>query len=420
MAPDSSHGSLRRRSGRTYNGPVTDQPPSSDPPEVPLGDVLGDVPLLREIQRVLLASTGPINWELARQVGIAIASWGQEDPAPSEEDRRGLAETVRAAELSVADFTGLAPPVDVADVEAFRRAQWVEANVRGLKELIDPVATRLSAALRESQREAQSPEAITPAGPGEMLELLMHRMMPLVLGAQVGTALGYLGQRVLGQYDLAVPRPTGSLYFVIPNIARFENDWSLPPMEFRAWVSLHEVTHRFEFARPWVRDHFLGLIRDLVEHAELDLSGLEHRLEGLDISNPDALTEAFEGVGNLFGQAATGEQRLRVARVQAFLAAAEGYGDHVMEAVGQRMLSEYTRIDEALRRHREGRPADRALERLLGLEMKMEQYRLGKEFCARVATLTDQPTLARMWQSAEALPSMPELEEPTLWLARMT
>jgi coenzyme F420 biosynthesis associated uncharacterized protein len=253
-----------------------------------------------------------------------------------------------------------------------------------------------------------------------MLEMLLQPMVPLLLGAQVGAVLGYLGQRVLGQYDLAVPRPGGGLYFVIPNIARFEKDWALPPIEFRAWVALHEVTHRFEFARPWVREHFLGLVRDLVEHAELDLSGLERRLEGLDLSNPDALAEAFEGVGDLFGQSATGEQRLRIARVQAFMAAAEGYGDHVMEAVGRRMLSEFTRIEEALRRHREGRHADRALERLLGLEMKMEQYRLGKEFCARVSSLTDEAMLARMWQSADALPSMPELEEPTLWLARTT
>ena len=30
------------------------------------GDPLNDVPLFREIQRVLLSSPGPINWELAR------------------------------------------------------------------------------------------------------------------------------------------------------------------------------------------------------------------------------------------------------------------------------------------------------------------------------------------------------------------
>jgi uncharacterized protein (DUF2342 family) len=36
-----------------------------------------------------------------------------------------------------------------------------------------------------------------------------------------------------------------------------------------------------------------------------------------------------------------------------------------------------------------------------------------------VAEATDETTLARMWESADALPSMPELEEPRLWLARI-
>jgi coenzyme F420 biosynthesis associated uncharacterized protein len=386
------------------------EPGEDEPPQIPLGDVLSDVPLFREIQRVLLSGTGPVNWELARQVGIAMASWGDDDPAPTEDDRRGLADTVRAAELAVANFTGLAAPTDVAPVEAFRRAQWVEANIHGLRELIDPVAARLARVMGEAQGQPESMD---------MMQALMERMAPLLMGAQVGAALGYLGQRVLGQFDLAVPRPSGSLYFVIPNIAKFEQEWSLPPVEFRAWVALHEVTHRFEFARPWVRGHFLALVKDLVEHAELDVAGLERRLEGMDLSNPEAMSGAFEDMGNLFGQASTPEQRLRIARVQAFMAAAEGYGDHVMEGLGRTMLPSFTRIEEALRRYRDGRHADQALEQLLGLEMKSEQYRLGKEFCARVVELTDQTVLARMWDDVESLPSMPELEEPMLWLARM-
>jgi len=390
---------------------------SGEPPEIPLGDVLGDVPLFREIQRVLLSSTGPINWELARQVGIAMASWGTDDPPPSEQDRLGLASTVRAAELAVADFTLLPSPTDLAPVEAFRRALWVEANKASLRSLLEPMAQKVTSAMAEAQGTTLPIQMPGPSN--EVLDMLMQKMVPLLLGAQVGTVLGYLGQRVLGQFDLAVPRPAGSLYFVIPNIARFERDWSLEPREFRAWVALHEVTHQFEFAQPWVREHFLHLVSDLIEHAHIDLAGLEQRLEGMDLSSPDALTEAFEGMGNLFGEAGDDEQRLRVARVQAFMAAAEGYGDHVMERVGQRMLPSFTRIEEAVKRFREGHAADRALEQLLGLEMKMEQYRLGREFCAKVAELTDEATLSRVWGSADSLPSMPELEEPTLWLSRM-
>jgi putative hydrolase len=393
---------------------------SNEPNEVPFGDMLNDVPLLREIQRVILSSSGPVNWELARQIGIAVASWGLDDAPPTEQDRRGLEETVRAAELAVADFTGIPAPTDVARVEAYRRAQWVEANVRSLREILEQVGGKLTGML-ESQLSGGG-EAGFPAPPeaagGELLAGLMQRVVPLLLGAHMGQALGYLGQRVLGQFDLAVPREPGALYFVIPNIEQFEKEWSLSPMEFRAWVALHEVTHRFEFARPWVRPHFIALVKDLVDNAEIDLSGLEQRLEGLDLGNPDALPQAFEGVTNLFGQSSDPEQRLRVARVQAFMAAAEGYGDHVMEQVAKTMLPTFPQIQEALRRFREGRYGDQALERLIGLEMKAEQYRVGKAFCDRVAELTDEATLGRMWESAESLPSMPELEEPSLWLAR--
>jgi putative hydrolase len=161
------------------------------------------------------------------------------------------------------------------------------------------------------------------------------------------------------------------------------------------------------------------LVRDLVEHAEIDLSSLQQRLESMDLSDPGALSEGMEGVGNLFGEASSSEQRLRIARVQAFVLTAEGYADHVTETVGRTMLSEFGKIDEAVRRFREGRPGDQALEQLLGLQMTDEQHRLGRAFCDTVAEQTAEATLSRMWGSADSLPSMPELEEPTLWLARM-
>jgi uncharacterized protein (DUF2342 family) len=50
--------------------------------------------------------------------------------------------------------------------------------------------------------------------------------------------------------------------------------------------------------------------------------------------------------------------------------------------------------------------------------MKREQYDAGHRFCETVVELTDEATLTRMWDSAESLPSLPEVHEPRLWLAR--
>ena len=388
--------------------------PEEQPFGVPPGDVWNDVPLFREIQRVLMSSSGPVNWELARQVGIASASWGTEDPAPSEEDRRGFDEAVRVAELQVAGFTGLEAPSDIPKVEAVRRGQWVQANIEGLRALLEPAAAKIGDAIATAQRDAVPEQA--QAGVAQML----GQLSPLLLGAQVGTVLGTLAQQVLGQYDIAVPRPdgAGALLFVVPNIARFEKEWSLDPTEFRTWIAIHEVTHRFEFARPWALTRFRELIDDFTSTLTLDVEELQQRLASLDPSNPEGMQEMLAGQDSLFGAVMDDEQRLKLRRVQAFMTASEGYGDHVMHALGAQMLPSYARIDEAMRRYRETEHVDPVFERLLGIEVKREQYRLGRAFCDTVVELTDEATLARMWESAEALPSMPELEEPRLWLAR--
>ena len=375
-------------------------------------DVGADAPLLREIQRVLLSSTGPVNWELARQIGIASASWGGEDPAPTDDDRRTFEEAVRLAELKVQAFTGLESPHDLPRVDPVRRGQWVQANIDGLKAVIEPAASKLAEAVERAQGESAVTE--TPGFAQQML----RQLSPLLLGAQVGSVLGYLAQHVLGQYDIALPRSaTPTLLFVVPNIAAFERDWSLPPTEFRTWVALHEVTHRFEFARPWALGRFRSLLEDFLSTVELDITGLQNRLESLDMSDPQAMQEMLQGEEGLFGAVLDQEQRLKLGRIQAFMASAEGYGDHVTHAIGRELLSSYSMIEEAMKRYVLGE-ADLVFERLLGIEMKREQYRLGRAFCDTVAELSDEATLARMWDSAESLPSLPELAEPRLWLAR--
>src|SRR5919109_3364758 len=173
----------------------------SDPFGFPLGDpdAFKDAPLFRELQRVMSSSSGPVNWELARQVGVANAVEAGPDTEPSDADRRQLDDAVRVAELQVARFTGLSAPADVAQVRAVRRAEWVNANAESLKALLEPAARRLSAAIEESAGGQLSAEA-------GQLSMFLRQLSPLLLGTQVGQVLGMLAQRVMGQYDIAVPR----------------------------------------------------------------------------------------------------------------------------------------------------------------------------------------------------------------------
>jgi putative hydrolase len=389
----------------------------SDVPGFPFGmdpDAFRDAPLFRELQRVMASSSGPINWELARQVGIATALESGPDAQPNDEDRRILAEAVRVAELQVTSYTGMEPPGEVATVRAIRRAEWVTATTEGLRGLLEPAAARMGDALDRAMQE-QLPEE---AGP---MTGLLTQLGPLLQGTQVGQVFGFLATRVLGQYDIAVPREggTGSLLFVVPNLAAFEHDWSLDPVEFRTSVALHEVTHRIEFARPWMPARFRGLVDDFLSTLTIDVSAIQERFASLDATDPEAMQRAF-GVEDdaVFGAVLDPEQRIKLGRIQAFMAAAEGYADHVAHAVAARLLSSHAQIQEAMKRHREDEATDPVFERLLGVDMKREQYLAGRRFCDTVVEMTDEATLTRMWDSADAMPSLPEIDEPRLWLAR--
>src|SRR3954454_23377508 len=170
---------------------------SSDLPEPtgnPSGDPFSDIPLYREIQRVLMSSSGPVNWELARQVGMAVAASVGEDTAPAPGDPRTFEESARAAELHVAQFTGLAQPNDVVTVEAIRRAEWVEAAIRDLKDFVEPSATRMGQAFNTLEQH-EGGEGLPP-----MAGMVLQQVVPLLLGAQAGTAFGMLAQRSLGRF----------------------------------------------------------------------------------------------------------------------------------------------------------------------------------------------------------------------------
>jgi putative hydrolase len=373
---------------------------------------LRDAPLFREMQRVMSASSGPVNWELARQVAVASAAEAGEDRDATDEERHGFEEAVRVAELHVARFTGLDPPIDVAEVRAVRRAEWIGANTENLAGLLEPAAKRIGESMDRTQRDALPPEMQAMSG-------MLAQISPLLMGAQVGQVLGFLAQRVLGQFDVAVPRSgPGAVMFVVPNVRRFEGDWSLDATDFRTFVALHEVTHRFEFAQSWARTRFADLLDDFLSTLRFDMDALQSRLSTIDASDPEALQRMLESDEGLFGAELDDEQRLKLGRIQAFMSAAEGYGDHVMHALGAELLPSYGRIEEAMRRYREGEAGDPVFERLLGVEMKREQYAAGRAFCDTVVSLTDEATLSRMWESADAMPSLPEVAEPRLWLAR--
>lgn len=367
------------------------------------------VPVLRELYK-LLSSTDPVNWELARQVAVALASYDEPPVADVAADHAQLEGMSRAATVEAESFSGLISGT-VAPVEAVSRASWVEANLSSFKFLMNPLAQKMS------------PGSAIPL-PGGAAQVL-QQVSGVFLGLQTGFVLGYLGRHVIGQYEVALPAPQeGRLLYVVSNLAAVERDWSLgeggKSKEFRYWIALHEVTHHLEFSRPWVRNYFHSQLRTLIDSLDFDPTRMQSALEGIELLDPERMVEALQDPDRLIQAAWTPLSKDAMARLHAFMTLAEGYATFVMDAVGARVLKDHPRLKEVMeRRKREASPGDVLLERLLGLELKRKQYEEGVKFCRYVAGVRDVAALNRAWDNPESLPTAEELADPDAWITRV-
>jgi len=97
----------------------------------------------------------------------------------------------------------------------------------------------------------------------------------------------------------------------------------------------------------------------------------------------------------------------------------EGHAEHTMDAIGEEELPSLPRLRAAMTRRRTQRPLYwRIIERLLGLELKLRQYEVGRRFCDEVVARAGAAGLAQVWKGPDSLPTLAELERPELWLER--
>ena len=337
-----------------------------------------------------------IDWGLAERIGGFVAG---EPPGGSALAGDLQAFTADAIERVTA-YTGLTPTREIPPPEAIGRKAWLSANLATMRTLMAPLDAKLG-------------EQGAGSGP-------LRSVGGVLLGAEVGVLVGYLGQRVLGQYELVLLDAASPerLLFVAPNLREAALRLEVDEADLVAWVAFHEVTHAVQFtAVPWLKEHLGGLMSRLLESVDVkvDLASV------LRLPSPDDLRGLVDKVrdGGLVTLMAGPERMAIIDEIQNVMAVVEGHAEHVMDAVGAEALDSLDELRGALdRRRAEKPPAMRLLEKLLGLELKMRQYQLGKAFCDAVVEREGPEALHRVWSSPAALPSGTELELPELWLDR--
>jgi coenzyme F420 biosynthesis associated uncharacterized protein len=341
-----------------------------------------------------------IDWIIAQRIATFVAGTG-DAPAPTAD----LGALATEAEARVVAYTGLEPSRPLPPPEGIGRREWVNSNIESMRYLLDPVLGRARDNLG----------SLKPA---------MDIAMGLVLSTEVGVVVGYLGQRVLGQYELvlldeAVEDRPPRLLFVLPNLGQAVQAFGAEEQEFMTWVALHEVTHAVQFASvPWLHPHVAGLVRELLRSAEVRLEAPRK----FRVPTPDEVRRVISALrqGDLISIVTTTPERETLDRVQAVMAVIEGHAEHVMDAVAPDLLPSLPKLREALDRRRQSQSGlSRLVARLLGLELKLRQYEQGKYFCDFVVRERGTEALTQLWSGPEALPTLVELRDPQAWLTRV-
>jgi putative hydrolase len=375
-----------------------------EPPDP--NDPSGQFQMFAELQKLLSWSSGPVNWDLAKQLAKQTLAGESAGVTPAE--RAATAEALRLADLWLDDVTDL--PSGVRTAEAWTRLEWLERTLPVWTSLCDPVAARVVAAMSD----AIPPEQMAAFGPaGNPLTGIMKQIGGVMFGAQVGQGLGGLAHEVVSSTDIGIPLgPNGVAALVPENVALFGEGLERPADEVRLYLALREAAHQRLFAHvPWLRQRLLDTVESYARGITLDMTAIESAVQGVDPMNPESVQEAL--TGGVFSPQQTPEQEAALRRLETLLALVEGWVDAVVAAAAHERMTGAEALREASRRRRAtGGPAEQTFATLVGLELRPRRLR---EAAALWWSVTEKRGVSgrdAIWSHPDLLPTPDDLDDP--------
>ncbi len=373
-----------------------------------VGSALGAAATIvgRRMERT--AREGLVDWPAVEQFAV-----GRLERAPgklSADELRSVepayAEAMARIVPALSSALGTELPGVVERSGVVDRAGWVRANTASFASLIGKLEKDLL-------------DQVVPPG-GGLAKATMALANRWITTRQLGLLLGFMGQRVLGQYDVALlsaEAAPGRLLFVEENIRGTAQAIGVPLGPFRTWIALHETTHAFEFeAHPWLRPYLASRLE-----RQLTLFGGDVRGMGREAMRGLGRAIRGEGDGEHWMERLMGEEQRRLFReTQAVMSLLEGFSDYVMDEVGKDLVPDVETISTRFHERRSKRtPFERAMLRITGLDLKLEQYKRGEIFVRAIADARGKAALARLWEGPDTLPRDGEIEHPERWIARV-
>ncbi|ADI07149.1 hypothetical protein SBI_04028 [Streptomyces bingchenggensis BCW-1] len=362
----------------------------------------------QQLGQMLSYEGGPVNWDMAKDIARQTVARGTadgtKDASVGPAERAAVQEALRLADLWLDGVTSL--PSGSGSAVAWSRAEWVEATLPVWKDLVDPVAERVGAAMGDVLPE----EMQAMAGP---LLGMMRSMGGAMFGTQIGQAVGVLAGEVVGSTDIGLPLgPVGKAALLPINIAAFGSGLGVPEDEVRLYLALREAAHQRLFSHvPWLRSHLFGAVEGYARGIKVDTAKLEDAVGQLDPTHPEQLQEALQQ--GMFQPEDTPAQKAALARLETALALVEGWVDAVVHAAAAPHLPSADALRETLRRRRaSGGPAEQTFATLIGLELRPRRLRDASRLWASLTDARGLDGRDGLWAHPDMLPTAEDLDDP--------
>jgi putative hydrolase len=368
--------------------------------------------VLRQLQGAFAASGDGISWDAARRQALHIAN--QDDRGVTEGQRADLDQAFALAQLWLGEATTISELAEPPRV--ITRGGWVEATLPVWQELAEPVATSMADAMTAALQE-QAPDDMQGMiqGAGRIMRMVGGSLF----AAQLGTVVGQLAKEVVSGSDVGIPLMADGQAAIVPqNFADFGRDLEIPEDQLALYIAARELAHArlFRHAR-WLRLDVTSTVAAFARGARIDTEALEDLASRFNPSEPDELRRAIES-GALLPQRSDAQNEA-LARLEHLLATIEGWVEVVTEGATSRLPST-DRIAEMVRRRRAvGGPAERALNSLVGLELRPRRLR---EAAAMWRAVTDAVGIAArdaLWDYPDLMPTPADIDDPSALVARL-
>ncbi len=339
-----------------------------------------------------MVGTPLIDLRAARAAARLVLPATSTDAGDASALRRQVAAELPEIDLAARRWTLLGADLPPTEARVVGRMGWVEANLGVLSGVVEQIGTGL-----RTQPVLGAPQLV---------------------GAQLGTLLGLLSTRVLGQFVLPLSgEGPGQLIVVGPNVLDLAGRSPALADDLRRTVLLHEVAHRLQFdAVPWLGPHLRSLVAAYVAESRPDAAALARLITRLPRGIVDALRGG--GVEAVIGALLTPAQAATLDDAQALMSLLEGHGNATMRLAAQGVVGDPDGVESAMAQRSDDLAA-KVLRTVGGLARKQRQYTQGEAFVRQVVDSTGVEGLNRVFAGPASLPRPSEITDPASWLDRV-